>query len=225
MSSRIQPMKDRRGRVYTPAVGPGLRPLLWILLGGFAFLGANGVYLASVTALTWWQGTTQQTFFYMLMVGLHLLFGLLIVVPFLVFGFAHLATSWKRPNKSAVRFGLALLASSLDRPRLRPDAGPRVRHVRGPRPGRPRGRVLAARHRSARSRRSLRQAPPGRPAHQVGMGSAPGRRRRSLRGRHGVPSLEGPAIVRGQRSAAKGASISSRRRPSPRTASSSPPRP
>ena len=56
---------------------------------------------------------TQQTFFYMLMVGLHLLLGFLIVVPVLVFGFAHLATSWKRPNKTAIRYGLALLVCSL----------------------------------------------------------------------------------------------------------------
>ena len=66
MTTSARPMKDRRGRVYTPAVGRRLRPLLWIILGGFALLGANGVYLASLTALTWWQGTTQQTFFYML---------------------------------------------------------------------------------------------------------------------------------------------------------------
>ena len=38
-----------RGRVYTPAVGPRLRPLLWIILIGFALLAANGFYLSSVT--------------------------------------------------------------------------------------------------------------------------------------------------------------------------------
>ncbi len=113
MSVQAQPMRDRLGRVYTPAVGRGLRPFLWISLIGFALLGANGVYLSSVTALTWYLGTTQQTFFYMLMVAFHLLLGFLLIVPFLIFGFAHLATSWKRPNKTAVRFGLALLATAL----------------------------------------------------------------------------------------------------------------
>jgi tetratricopeptide (TPR) repeat protein len=106
-------MHDRRGRVYTPAVGPRLRPLLWIILICFALLSANGVYLASVTALTWWQGTTQQTYFYMLMVFLHLLLGLALIAPFLIFGFVHLATSWKRPNRGAVRYGLVLLGSAL----------------------------------------------------------------------------------------------------------------
>src|ERR1700722_12644796 len=113
MSSSVRPATDRRGRKYTPAVGPKLRILLWTLLGGFAFLGANGAYLGSVTAVTWATGVTQQTFFYMLMVGLHLLLGFLIVVPFIVFGFAHLVTSWKRPNKAAIRYGVALLICSL----------------------------------------------------------------------------------------------------------------
>jgi tetratricopeptide (TPR) repeat protein len=105
-------MRDRLGRVYTPAVGPRLRPFLWMILIGFALLAANGVYLSSVTALTWSLKTTQQTPFYMLMIALHLLLGFLLIVPFLVFGLIHLATSWRRPNKAAVRFGLALLATA-----------------------------------------------------------------------------------------------------------------
>jgi len=113
MASGVRPLKDRRGRVYTPAVGPRLRPLLWAVLGLFALLGANGVYLSSVTAVTWATGVTQQTFFYMVMVGLHLLLGFAIILPVLIFGFSHLATSWKRPNKAATRYGLALLACSL----------------------------------------------------------------------------------------------------------------
>ena len=49
MTTQVQPMRDRRGRAYTPAVGPRLRPLLWVILISFAVLGANGFYLASVT--------------------------------------------------------------------------------------------------------------------------------------------------------------------------------
>ncbi len=113
MSINVRPVQGRGGRVYKPAVGRRLRPLLWVVLGGFALLGANGVYLSSVTAVTWYTGVTQQTFFYMLMVGLHLLLGFAIISPVLIFGFAHLATSWKRPNRAAIRYGLALLACSL----------------------------------------------------------------------------------------------------------------
>lgn len=111
-TTNARPLKDRRGRAYTPAVGAGLRPWLWAVLLTFALLGANGVYLSSVTALTWWQGTNQQTFFYMIMFALHLALGFAVVVPFLVFGFGHLVTSWKRPNKAAIYYGLALFACS-----------------------------------------------------------------------------------------------------------------
>ncbi len=113
MTVQVRSMRDRSGRVYTPAVGPRLRPFLWIILIGFALLAANGVYLSSVTSLTWFRGTTQQTPFYMLMIALHLLLGFFLIVPFLIFGFIHLATSWKRPNRTAVRFGLALLGVAI----------------------------------------------------------------------------------------------------------------
>ena len=107
MSDNVRPVSDRAGRVYTPAVGPRLRPLLWVILVGFALLGANGFYLSSVTALTWWQGSNQQTFFYMLMVVLHLALGFALILPFILFGFGHLVTSWKRTNKSAVRLSMS----------------------------------------------------------------------------------------------------------------------
>ncbi|MGC8639614.1 MAG: hypothetical protein ACP5XB_07015 [Isosphaeraceae bacterium] len=82
MSTPVVTTRDRSGRVYKPAIGSRLRPLLWIILVGFALLAANGFYLSSVTALTWYLGTTQQTYFYMMMVALHLALGLFLVIPF-----------------------------------------------------------------------------------------------------------------------------------------------
>ena len=107
MTVQVRIMRDRSGRAYTPAVGPRLRPLLWIILIGFAFLGANGVYLSSVTSLTWLRGTTQQTPFYMLMIALHLVLGFFLIVPFVVFGFIHLAdlVETAQPNGRSVRAG------------------------------------------------------------------------------------------------------------------------
>ena len=113
MSTTVRPSRDRRGMAYKPAIGPKLKPWLWAVLGGFGLLGANGAYLASVTALSWWKGATQQTVFYFMMFLLHIGLGLLLVVPFVAFGLIHLCTSWKRPNKAAVRLGVALLAASL----------------------------------------------------------------------------------------------------------------
>ena len=113
MSTSARPLKDRRGRVYTPAVGPRQRPWLWVVLILFALLGANGFYLSSVTAMTWWLGITQQTYFYFLMVILHLVLGFALMLPYLGFGVAHLAVSWKRPNREATYYGLALFTIGL----------------------------------------------------------------------------------------------------------------
>jgi tetratricopeptide (TPR) repeat protein len=110
MTPKPDTLRDRRGRIYTPAIGAGLRPWLWIILIGFALLAANGVYLASVTFLGWLKGFEQQTYFSLAMVVAHVALGLVFIVPFLIFGIAHLATSWKRPNRAAIRYGLMLLA-------------------------------------------------------------------------------------------------------------------
>lgn len=61
MSAPVLLARDRAGRVYKPAIASRLRPLLWIILIGFALLAANGFYLSSVTELTWYLGTTNQT--------------------------------------------------------------------------------------------------------------------------------------------------------------------
>ncbi len=37
----------------------------------------------------------------------------MLIVPFLIFGLVHLITSWNRPNREAIRFGLALLFCSI----------------------------------------------------------------------------------------------------------------
>ena len=118
---------------------------------------------------------------------LHLVLGALLVVPFVVFGFAHLVTSWKRPNKAAVRLGLALLVASLVLlvsgfvPRLAS-----VRRLRGPRPGVRVDRLLAARRHAAPGDRPLHPAPPGRARGSTGNGPASGsaawRRSSSLMG-------------------------------------------
>lgn len=106
-------MRDRSGQENTPALGPRLRPLSWIVLIGFTLLGANSVYLAGVTAVTWLRGSTQQTFFYLLMVAFHLFLGLALAVPFIAFGLVHPVMSRIRPNRRAIRVGYLLPAVSI----------------------------------------------------------------------------------------------------------------
>jgi tetratricopeptide (TPR) repeat protein len=98
---------------YVRAVGPRLRVLLYVVFGLFALLGANSVYLSSITFLEWWRGLTYQNYFYMVMFGAHLVLGLLIVVPVIVFGIIHIKNARNRPNRRAVRVGYALFAVAI----------------------------------------------------------------------------------------------------------------
>ena len=107
--NELQPLLDRRGRAYTPAVGPRLKILLAAIFAIVALLGANSVYLVAITAL----GVQYQTPFYILMVALQLLLGIGLVAPFLVFAVGHLITAFGRPNRRAVRAGVTLLIVSL----------------------------------------------------------------------------------------------------------------
>jgi len=98
---------------YIRAVGPRLRLLLYVIFALFALLGANSVYLASITFLEWSRGLTYQNYFYMVMFGVHLVLGLLFVLPFIIFGIIHIKNSHDRSNRRAVRVGYALFVISL----------------------------------------------------------------------------------------------------------------
>ena len=98
---------------YVRAVGPRLRVLLAVVFALFALLGANSVYLSAITFLEWWRGLTYQNYFYMVMFGAHLVLGLLIVVPVIIFGIIHIKNAHNRPNRRAVRVGYALFAIAI----------------------------------------------------------------------------------------------------------------
>lgn len=90
------------------AVGPRLRILLNVVLATVALLGANAVYLSSVTAFEWFTQHTYQNYFYQYMFLAHLVLGLLLCIPFLVFGVLHMKAAWHRRNRRAVRIGVVL---------------------------------------------------------------------------------------------------------------------
>ena len=98
---------------YVRAVGPRLRVLLVFIFGLVAILGANSAYLVSIRWLEWVRGVTYQNYFYQFMFLGHLVLGLLLVVPFVVFGLIHIKNSHDRPNRRAVRVGYALFAISV----------------------------------------------------------------------------------------------------------------
>jgi tetratricopeptide (TPR) repeat protein len=106
-------MYDRRGRVYQPTVGPKLRIVLFTIFFLFALLGANSVYLVSLKALNWFTGQEHGNWFYLYMFLLHLVVGLVLMVPFVVFIALHLRVALGRANRRAVRLGFGLLIASV----------------------------------------------------------------------------------------------------------------
>ena len=105
--------RARPRRPFVPVVGPRLRPLLLAVLVLFSLLAANSAYLGGVTLLEWYLGQTYEDWFYLVMFLAHLALGLLLVVPFLAFGVLHLRRAWPRPNRRAVKAGIALFCAGL----------------------------------------------------------------------------------------------------------------
>lgn len=112
MNENSIPDKPARKK-YVPAIGPKLKKLLYVLFALLSVLGANSLYLATITFLEWQRGDSYQNQFYMAMFLGHIAIGLVFLIPFLVFGLIHLFTSRKRKNKRAIRVGYALFAISL----------------------------------------------------------------------------------------------------------------
>ncbi|MEX2140724.1 MAG: tetratricopeptide repeat protein [Pirellulales bacterium] len=100
-------------KAYVPAVGPRLRKLLYVILAMVAVLGANSIYLAAITALSWSSGQSYEDWFYQWMFLAHLVLGLVFVAPFLVFAVLHLVNTRHRKNRRAVRAGYGLFATSI----------------------------------------------------------------------------------------------------------------
>lgn len=98
---------------YVRAIGPRLRVLLFIVFALTALLGANSAYLLGVTFLEWLRGAVYQNYFYQCMFLAHLALGLLLLLPFIVFGIGHAWNTNNRPKRRAVRIGYALFAISL----------------------------------------------------------------------------------------------------------------
>jgi len=111
MSQPSSPAAKKRR--YFPAVGSRLKPLLAVVFGLFALLAVNATYLGSVTLVESITGQVYQNWFYLIMFLAHLVLGALIVVPVVVFGFAHIRNTYDRRNRRAVRVGYGLFVVAL----------------------------------------------------------------------------------------------------------------
>ncbi|MBD3674677.1 MAG: hypothetical protein HUJ26_14230 [Planctomycetaceae bacterium] len=112
MSIPEEKPSSRPVRKYIPAIGPRLKLLLNVVFVLVALLGANSLYLAAITLLEWSRQQTYQNPFYLFMFLGHVVLGLILLVPFVVFGITHMLTARHRKNKRAIRVGYALLVIS-----------------------------------------------------------------------------------------------------------------
>jgi hypothetical protein len=90
-----------------PVLSPGLRRLLALILVLFGLLTLNSLYLVGISAGEALTGRSLENTGYLYMFLAHLGLGLLITVPALVFGLLHLRRAYRRPNRYAVRAGMA----------------------------------------------------------------------------------------------------------------------
>lgn len=107
MSTQDPPKKP--AGVITPA----LRRLLGLVMLLFALLTANSIYLAGITLAGQLSDRSLENPFYLGMFLAHLGLGLVLIPTGLAFGALHLRRAWRRPNRYAVRAGLALYGCAI----------------------------------------------------------------------------------------------------------------
>ena len=100
-------------RSQTTVVTPRMRVLLRIVLAVVAVLIINSIYLVSISVLQWWNDEPLENAFYQSMFLVHLLLGIGVLLPALVFIGLHLRRAYGRPNRIAVRLGLTTFLSVL----------------------------------------------------------------------------------------------------------------
>lgn len=113
MDPRPQPIHSFNMPAFRPAVGPRLRRLLAVVFALFALLVVNSAYLSAVTFVEWRTGQSLQGGFYLWNFLLHLVLGLAIVVPTIVFGAVHWRNVAGRPNPRAITAGIATFVAAL----------------------------------------------------------------------------------------------------------------
>lgn len=95
------------------AVGPKLKQVLRIVFILFSLLVINSIYLSTITFAEWITNTSLQDQTYLYMFLSHLVLGLLLIVPVIVYGWIHIGNTKNRRNKRAIKAGYALFVFSL----------------------------------------------------------------------------------------------------------------
>ncbi|MEM7475087.1 MAG: tetratricopeptide repeat protein [Planctomycetota bacterium] len=115
MSSEAASAQKPKPRKKQPkkVISPRLRVLLVIVIGLFSLLMANGAYLGSITWIQHFSGEVYEDLFYQFMFLGHLVLGLLLILPVVIFGGFHMVAAWNRRNRRAVKIGYALFGIAI----------------------------------------------------------------------------------------------------------------
>jgi len=108
-----QKTASNRRNAPRAAVGPRLKRLLWVVFALFALISINSLYLLGVRVMEYATGESWQNTVYLNMFLLHLLIGLVLIVPVIAYGLIHIRNTWNRPNRRAVQAGLALFVTAI----------------------------------------------------------------------------------------------------------------
>jgi tetratricopeptide (TPR) repeat protein len=95
------------------SVGPRLRVMLWILFAFVALIVPNSLFMSGITFLNWRTGVSHEDSFYLWNYFVHIVLGILIVVPFLAFVAFHVKNTWHRKNYRAIRAGYGVFIAGL----------------------------------------------------------------------------------------------------------------
>ena len=81
--------QSRRRGPAGPVVTKGLRWWLRIVLVVFGLLALDSIYLAAVDLTAWWTGEPREDQAYLWAILAHLVLGLAIIVPYIIYGARH----------------------------------------------------------------------------------------------------------------------------------------
>ena len=96
-----------------PVLPPRLARLLAVVFALVALLVVNSVYLVGIRVLGLATGQTHENWFYLVMFMAHLVLGLVLIGPMVIFGFLHMAKGRRHPNRRAARVGYGLFITAV----------------------------------------------------------------------------------------------------------------
>jgi len=96
-------------RVKGPVITPALRRWLQVVLVLFGLLLVDSLILVTTDVAAWWSGEAREDGSYLWAFLLHLVLGLSLIVPFIVYGVGHARRGRHRRNRRAVAVGWGLL--------------------------------------------------------------------------------------------------------------------